>query len=285
MSGYIDFGSGHPFTTHNKFLHAFASIGPYDSIDHPSQDKLVLLQKFLQGFTIARPVSILNLPDCVKRYAGFLLTEEEAGVVEYLTKRYKTIIGMDMSERANAGNGAPDLDGSGAVAAGVMAQMAALHPMLAEQVIAHLEELEKKRNATAYGYGYDLDEDDENQDKDRLTWLKSVKERPNIIEESGRATTLMRLYSWLRETYPDEKMIFFSSSLSFLDIMDEAFRRSGVQALRYDGTVPDRKRVATEGIFQTCDSSRPLLITITAGKSNAISCWHKLILLSRGRRT
>jgi SNF2 family DNA or RNA helicase len=265
LSGYIDFGKSHPFVTHNKFLHTFASFDVSQQIERPTQDKVALLQRCLQAFTIARPASILNLPRCIKHYVHFDLLADEAERVSDLTTKYTMIAGILSGEMA-MGIGGADFGDARAFAIAITAQMAALHPMLADNAFikGHLPELEAA-----------LDEDPDGEiPEDKLegltrdVWLAAVAARPNIVEESGRLTTIMRLYCWLRMAYPEEKMVFFSTSLRFLDIISSAFSRTlGIEPLRYDGTVTVRRRAIVERLFNEHDDPRPLLITITAGES------------------
>jgi hypothetical protein len=78
----------------------------------------------------------------------------------------------------------------------------------------------------------------------------------------------MKLYAYARENMPKEKIIFFSSSLKFLDIVAEVFRRIyQVDPIRFDGTVPTKRRKDVERSFETCGAEIPLLITMNAGKS------------------
>jgi SNF2 family DNA or RNA helicase len=270
MSGYLDFGQNHPFPTNAKFLHAFASFSHSNQIERPSADKFALLQKFLQAITIARPASILNLPECIKNRVQFDLLDRELPLVDQFSYKYARMSGI-LSSLQNEGKGAADLDTSGVVAMAATAQISALHPMLAEE--ANKGQLRLELLKESDDFLEDLqDIEAELEGLERDEWLEAVKKRDNIVEESGRLSMLMKLYTWLRETYPDEKMVFFSSSLRFLNILDEAFMRMhGVLVLRYDGTVPYKKRGVIEKTFETCHPSRPLLITITSGKGFAVS--------------
>lgn len=90
--------------------------------------------------------------------------------------------------------------------------------------------------------------DDEGDARDK--WLEQVKTREDLIAELGRIQTILRLYDWLRQTYPFEKIIIFSSSLRFLDLLQEAFQRHGeIDVLRYDGLVATAKRKVVETTF------------------------------------
>ena len=263
MSAYIDFGQSHPFDTHNKFLHTFSSFDQSNQIESPSVARIRLLQKFLQAILIARPASILNLKECKKYSVPFKLFKYEASVVTILAEKYARLSGIDSKTGAELAQiGA--VDSSGIFGLAVKAQMAAFHPMIAAEIDT-VELRDFNEDYVEEGF-QDLAEEDLGG-KSRDDWLAKVKARPNITKESGRLTTLMNLYKWLRETYPDEKMIIFSSSLKFLDIVDEAYKRDfKINPIRFDGTVPTRKRKTVERTFETCGPEIPFLITINAGK-------------------
>jgi SNF2 family DNA or RNA helicase len=57
VSGYADFLKGHPFTTHQQFLHAFSL--QYGKMRNPDQRQIRLLQRFLQALLIARPLETM----------------------------------------------------------------------------------------------------------------------------------------------------------------------------------------------------------------------------------
>ena len=262
LSGYLDFGRNHPFMTHNKFLHTFSSIGVDNQIEHPTTKKLRLLQKFLQAITIARPVSMLSLKDCDKKEVDFRLLDHEAMVVAERTLKYIKVKGI-----ASEGGPISSADLSGGVfGLAVIAMMASLHPMLGDLAVS------KHRRQKLIRQGIMDISDIDNFDEDRDKWLQKVKDRPDIITESGRVTTITRLYSWVRTKYPDEKIIIFSSSLTFLDIVAEALQRSNsIEPIRFDGLVPISRREVVENEFEMCSPEIPLLMTINTGKDYFIS--------------
>lgn len=257
ISGYLAFGTNHPFDTHNKFLHAFSSFQTANKIDVPALPEIRKLQRFLQAFTIIRPASILNLKDCIRSSVQFNLHPPEKSNVSDLTEKYKLVASIDSDEMD-----APNSENIMGLA--VRAIMASLHPMLAEAVEkGHLKFADLSEGA--HKQGYDAVENLAGSERD--SWLDQVQKRKGIVKESGRLTAILRLYRWLRSKYPTEKMIIFSSSLRFLDIVAEGLAREyEINALRFDGLVPPHKRVLVERTFRKCDPEIPLLLTISSGK-------------------
>jgi hypothetical protein len=88
----------------------------------------------------------------------------------------------------------------------------------------------------------------------------------DLITVSARMEIVTKLYKFVRRKYPTEKIIFFSASLRFLDILAEALERDNISPLRYDGIVSQDDRKQVEREFKTCDAATPLLVTIGAGK-------------------
>lgn len=268
FSGYIAFCQQNPWSTHNKFLHTFASFGHSHQIAYPEEDRKRLLQKFLQGITIIRPASILNLPECQRSYSRFNLLKHEIPLVDELTQMYERALqAANKDPLAHTTDGA---DSNQAFGIAVAAQMAALHPMLGELSSRNIQERKKRARDDAWSWG---DEDDEyspemSEIQARDEWLKLVRAREDIVKESGRLSHILDLYAFFRTKYPEEKMIIFSSSLRFLDIVAEAFirRQCPIKALRYDGTVPAPKRTTVRKEFEDCNPEIPLLCTIGAGE-------------------
>jgi SNF2 family DNA or RNA helicase len=264
MSGYIDFLQGHPFTTHSKFLHTFSSFSTTGDIQTPHISRIRLLQRFLQPFLIAIPASVLNLDDVVRNRVEFPLTLSDENKVAALTNEYRIAIQADGTNATEVDNA--DQDSGNALSWAVMAQLAAGHPMIIsddkhEKIIA--------RGILSRESGYvqvSVQEDLGGAQRDE--WLKRVKERPNLVEESGRVAYFIKLFGWLREEYPEEKIVVFSAYLKFLDILAEALRTVyHIDAVRYDGSVLPSKRSNVERRFRQCSSEIPLLITAGAGES------------------
>ena len=101
----------------------------------------------------------------------------------------------------------------------------------------------------------------------RQAWLTRVKERANLGYESSRLTAFFRLFHGIRtKVLPGRKIVVFSRSLKFLDIIEEAiFRLWSIGSLRYDGTVNASQRKRIQQRFADRDTWFPLLITAGAG--------------------
>lgn len=264
MSGYVDFLQGHPFTTHAKFLHTFSSFSTTGDIQTPYISRIRLLQRFLQPFIIAVPASVLNLDDVVRNRVEFPLTRADEKQVNALTLEYRIAIKADETDAVEFDRA--EQDTANALSFAVMAQLAASHPMILSATkdgqIRAQGTINRESGEVQISVQEDLGGVQRNE------WLKKIKERANLVEESGRVTWFIKLFKWLREEYPDEKMVVFSTYLKFLDILAEALRRVyNIDAVRYDGSVLPSKRSNVERAFQLCTPEIPLLITAGAGKS------------------
>jgi hypothetical protein len=131
---------------------------------------------FLQAFTIIRPASILQLKDCDRRIVTFNLLPKEETTVANLTDEYQRAI-KRRDRKA-------EIDS-------VMAMMASLHPMLGEAAKRKHLTLNDTSEGPAKGLHDALREEG---GEDRLSWLAEVHSRKELIRESGRLTTLIRLY-------------------------------------------------------------------------------------------
>jgi SNF2 family DNA or RNA helicase len=261
MSGYVDFLQGHPFTNHSKFLHTFGSFSSNSNIQTPHISRIRLLQRFLQAFLIAIPASVLNLQDVIRNSVEFLLTPSDMKRVNSLTTRYWIAIHGGKMDAVDF-----DQDLGNILSWAVMAQMVVGHPMMVP--------VNSKENITARGiYSHESGEfqffvEEDLGSAQRDEWLRLVKERLNLVEESGRVACFIKLFKWVREQYPEEKIVVFSAYLKFLDILVEALSRThNIKALRYDGSVLPSKRSNIEQRFQQCSPDIPLLITAGTGES------------------
>ncbi|TVY34575.1 DNA repair protein [Lachnellula occidentalis] len=279
--GYLDFKDFHPFHTMNMFLHAFASKGYTNKIERPTVHKIRLLQRFMQAFIIVRPNNILTLPACTIRKVSFLLRAPCAFDVGLLTTKY------EQGSHASGDQANEDPESGGAFGLAVRAMMAALHPLCRSE--DDTKKIDKKKKKQRGGYeSYNDDDDDseyepskKNQGKkspsednttdgehieDRVIFLKKVRDFKDLVEVSGRLEKFMELFMWIKSVYPSEKVLIFSFSLKFLDVIAEAIRRAhNVEPLRYDGTIQPADRAEVEASFKTVDSIIPLLMTMGAG--------------------
>lgn len=283
VGGYPAFLKGHPFVSHQLFLHTFASWGHGGRIDAPNITQIRLLQRFLQAFTVARPASTLKLPDCHGHRILFNLNKKEEESSNSLYQSYslaKQAVKTQSVKLKKSGKAAKKMHRDGKdeskkiLAKAVRALMYSLHPLLGE-------EGEKGKIKVREDYDNedgDLDllgEEAANDLKGRIKWAETIEARKNLVSESGRLTTLIRLYEHLRQKHPGEKMIIFSCSRRFLDIVAVALaRKHKVEAIRYDSTVPSQKRAYVEATAKEAHPQIPLLITITAGTAASVFPMH-----------
>ncbi|KAF5872687.1 putative snf2 family helicase protein [Botrytis fragariae] len=255
--GYLKFLKGHPFHTQSEFLRVFGTPGERIT----SARKLACLARFMQGFTIAHPSSILNLPQMNSFRISFnLLPREAVAVAEFVFEYKKCVIGtpdiiIDGGDRGQ---------GLGLFTYAIQAQVKAGHPMMGEYLSERWVRLARLDGINFRVFsGEDVDDQKPEERKD---WLERVKKRPDIVNESGRLSKLMELFRHLTITYPERKLVMFSSFLKFLDIVEEGIlRRFKIQSLRYDGTTPSDERPKIEEAFVESNNNVPLLMTAGSG--------------------
>ncbi|KAL6704747.1 hypothetical protein ACN47E_007668 [Coniothyrium glycines] len=82
------------------------------------------------------------------------------------------------------------------------------------------------------------------------------------------------------QTSPTEKIVVFSQYLKYLDIVDLVMRRKfQIECLRYDGTVPQTKRIEVQKDFANLRVAKPLLITAGAGSVGLNLTTGKIVVL------
>ena len=282
FSGYLALLKNHPFDTHSKFLHTFSSWDADGQTHTPDAAGIALLQKFLQAVLIARPKSILKLKNCDQRSFVFPLLESTATFVSKLTAdykdasvkaalQYKTITG---DENSNIHH----------LTLAVKAQLASLHPMLCEELDKGNIGVEDDENG-AQDAGHRAKVKEHDKDESRAAYRERVKARKGLCEESSRLTWFLRLYRLIRETRPDKQIVIFSRFLSWLDIIDEALLRvEKIEALRFDGSLSQKKRQQVERAFLNGDADIPLLISSGAGKPLPSECRKLQSAITNGPR-
>lgn len=108
------------------------------------------------------------------------------------------------------------------------------------------------------------DEQDGSRQRSQQT-LKEMLKTTDVLA-SKRVEAVVKLYEWLREKFPDEKMVIFSMSSRFLDILGSALQqRFNVSCLRFDGTIPPIKREDIRMRFSQAHPKIPMLIQGDAG--------------------
>ena len=96
---------GHPFQDYEQFLKTFAHKEDSGYYSTPSVSKRNRLVKFLMGFTISRPVSVLSLPPIKREFYDFVLTaDEEASVAEYVRRFVQAMSTASRTPMSYSGN-------------------------------------------------------------------------------------------------------------------------------------------------------------------------------------
>ena len=95
----------------------------------------------------------------------------------------------------------------------MLAIMTSMHPMLDQ----HLESKAFDPEDSAM---LDSHDNEEVEGENRQAWLKRVKERDRLCNESSRLTSLLRLFWYMRIVKaPGHRIVIFSFSLKFLAIV------------------------------------------------------------------
>jgi len=292
VGGLIQFLRGHPFTTTKIFRTAF-SDRDYQGVELVREHKIRLLQKFLMAFVIARPSSLLNLKGINRHYVLFNLSPSDAGKVEDETQKYEKAIRDQASNRnRQLREGSEGSTKDNPLGHAVRAQLYSLHSDLvhdfpeAEAELHEDEDDDEDDLLRRPDDEYDGNEalhraqvheavriidytDQQNEQyirESRAKTLVRLDRDPDLVFNSERVQTILRLYDDILANWPGEKIVIFSVYLRFLDILFVAFKkRKGFEAHRYDGTVSDVGREVVRSQFQTGDPKVPLLITCGAG--------------------
>jgi SNF2 family DNA or RNA helicase len=100
----------------------------------------------------------------------------------------------------------------------------------------------------------------------RNKWPEKLEDDREAVFDSNRVKRFLQLYDWIRQTYPDEKIVVFSLYRQFLDILSAALKwEHDIEALRFDGTVGSISRETVRRIFDFAHPGIPLLLTGDAG--------------------
>ncbi|OAG43839.1 hypothetical protein AYO21_02066 [Fonsecaea monophora] len=281
FSGYTDYVKGIPWKTHADFMRTFCGTNADEN--YPGIIETRLLQRFLQEFLVARPLDAF----AASRLHGlrcwslrFQLDQFDVNLVAAFTKKYK-------EESARAAQGGQDYSGqkrkgnhnskSRAMLYAAKARAAAAHPLLLAEITngnKKMEKMKKPRDASnndktnnktpVLGKRTITSEDiDQNE---RALWLELVKRDPFLEQCSARVRAALTTYDWFRQQYPTEKIAICSTSLKLLDIVAEVLRRKyGIDAVRFDGSIPPLKRTFILRKLDTEPPCVPLLITAGSG--------------------
>lgn len=147
LYGILDIFRGHPFATIRDFMHSFSTIRTTSRADQPSATQLRILQKFLMGFVIARPDSLLELGQMELHHVEFTLgSTEQEDVLLYTKRFYDSLAVENLDEDEDVTNSEKTRQ---AIAHATRAQQQAAHPQLMEkfrdETEQHREKEEKSR--------------------------------------------------------------------------------------------------------------------------------------------
>jgi len=218
-----------------------------------SPRNIALLARFLMGFTIARPSSVLNLQGIKMYSVEFELSSDEYCIVQNHSRDYVQKVAQIQQKGADSTNIVP-------FTSSIRAQQAAAHPQLhLAGGIAPGDRLQELAG------GDEDNEDTEGAARKRGAWIDLIHQ-PNFHYHSARVDAFLEAYRSCRARHPNEKILVFSEYLTFLDLLEVALRREhGVHSLRFDGTCGELKRERVKCEFASADASIPLLITGRAG--------------------
>jgi len=225
LFGYLDFVGRQPFRSLNAFLHAFADKNASGDARPPGTEKIALLQRLFQAFTIIRPKNTLEMPPVKIERVLFELGEDCVNQVKELTLDFfkclkRRAIPLDYE----------DITSTKPFGKATEALMAALHPLCYEG---------KGKRARR-----EMEDEAEVVEDEREAFLKRVRVSESLVEDSGRLSTLVKFLDWIREDGPNEKTIVFSVSMKFLDTVAEALDRKGMKVFRYDDSIPLERRAS-----------------------------------------
>ena len=286
FSGYLDFVQGLPWKSHADFMRTFC--GAHADESSPGMTETRLLQRALQQILISRPLdtfaaSHLHGLRCMS--VCFYLDPFDAGLVDQFTAKYK-------EENAKAARAGRDHSGqrrqqgkepSKAMGWAARARAAAMHPLLLWRIPKRERPADKREGRLANERPRVLPRRTTGEDVDqheRAIWLEMLSKDQFLEQNSARIRAALLTYDHCREAYPDEKVGISSVSLKALDIMAEVLRRrDGIDAVRFDGSIPPLKRAAVLRKLETSPPEVPLLIT--AGSSEYYCHSSKIWLLTQ----
>lgn len=264
LSGYFDFIKGHPYTTHEEFLRQF-SRGSYtgSSERQPTGAQLKLLQRVLQSFLIMPPADTLQLPPCHRLVFPLDLPDEQAMNVAELTQNF---LQASKVEDKNATVGPQDELSS--LGSAVRAQLCSLHRLLVPQIEDGdwNPDADDMCNITAETLNQQYAEEETSAAKKRIVWLEKLDACTDeeLFDSIHLCTVVSLIHGIIAKS--SQRIVVFSQYLRYLDLVALALRRKpGIDALRFDGTVPQSKRGEVQKQFAADGNTRPLLITAGAG--------------------
>jgi SNF2 family DNA or RNA helicase len=267
---------------------AFSSHDYNKNLTEPEELKLRLLQKFLMAFVIARPSTLLKLKGRRRYRVLFDLLPSDVDEVNDHMLNYEAAVRSDRAEfQRQQIEGLNGDDERSPLLHAVRAQMWSLHRLLG------VKSNKKDENSRDAVHDKTTHSDDDNRPAgavnshtafinntmNRLVgagplevgatrdeWLEKLEDDREAVFDSNRVKRFLLLYDWIRQTYPDEKIVVFSLYRQFLDILSAALKwEHDIEALRFDGTVGSISRETVRRIFDSAHPRIPLLLTGGAG--------------------
>lgn len=261
----VSFVRGHPFYSTKYFTERFTTR-ERETYDLPmqgpsmSQTNVAQLARFLNGFMIARPSTVLHLEGLKAYSVEFDLNQKERKAVKEHVRAYLSSIARRKGS---------DGESMMAFTHSIRAQQAAAHEKLFQAgLMNHNNRLHEFVSGEDGSIDQEEDKTEHAASSDaglRDQWIATISEN-NFDYHSSRIDCLLATYRYCREAFPDEKMLIFGEFLSFLDLLAQAFKRElSIECLRFDGSCSAKQREDVKTKFAGCDPEVPLLITGRAG--------------------
>ncbi|KAH8692962.1 P-loop containing nucleoside triphosphate hydrolase protein [Talaromyces proteolyticus] len=255
--------SGHPFDTRSKFMNALAVTTKNTRVNAYGEPDIVSIQRLMLAFTFARPSSCLLMPGAVMNDATFELTAEELVKVTEATIRY---------ERARASvlkEGGDSTENKKALEFAVVAQLLAAHNFLTEDSVADIPiaTVELEGDPDQFLVRLTQMNSQDLGSRNRKEWLKFLDDT-NIsnLRNSSRVRAIILVLEHIRKTWPDEKVVIFSTFLRFLDVISRVIRRTfGDICLEFNGTLDVNAKQCVQNAFTNNPSHKYMLITSGSG--------------------
>lgn len=280
--GYLDLMKNHPITSGQLFFHLFG--GRSGRWEKPGRTQIKRLQSFLQAVMVCRPRSTdpcLLSKGREDRSIQFDLDRMELGATVAAFGKYQQMLrrnqmdSQDLIYGTNRGTAASQTSKRCLIMA-MRAMLASMHPLL---VLASVGGAGDDSTDITDGDLVALGTFDSTDDKPhaRKKWLEAVAASEYLLEDSTRTTVLFTVFDECRASLPTQKTVIVSQYLKYLDIVEEIFKRRGINPLRFDGTKKTEERVQIQEDFLHADPSIPLLMTAGAGRIHSFYYHYNIV--------
>ncbi|KAL2864584.1 P-loop containing nucleoside triphosphate hydrolase protein [Aspergillus lucknowensis] len=260
---------GHPFTNRGRLISALLDSKQKKSYRLELTDTgIVCIQRLLMALMVARPSSVLELPEMSQESIEFSLNDDEIYMVNHHIGRYKAAQAQRQSWLQKGVNTSFEV----AMRHAVDAQLWASHSLLITHRALHdpkagpedTDETQVDLDGMATNLVSEIEYEDP---KTRGKWLASLQATPlPELLKSSRMAALLKTWSDARLKYPDEKIVIFSKFRKFLEIFGTIMKKEyGIEPLMFHGLLTHAEKAAARKSFADCESKTPLLITAQAG--------------------